>query len=136
MKSLKELDCYMIFEQNKVLNMINGFLVHGIGKEIVYDNGQPNIVKAFVYRNKEDSEKAAITWANSNRKSLWNYKEHKNNKKKNKEKTEKEYTIEYVDVYEGGMSKTTIKADSSDEAVEKFEAQSDGCAVVYVKEKK
>ena len=46
------------------------------------------------------------------------------------------YLIDYVDVYEGGCGHTTIEADSSDEAVEKFEAQSDGCAVVYVKEKK
>ena len=46
------------------------------------------------------------------------------------------YKIDYVDVYEGGMAHTTIKADSSDEAVEKFEKQSDGCAVVIIVEVK
>ena len=80
-KSLKELDCYMIFEQNKVLGMINGFLVHGIGKELVYENGSPNIIKAFVYNTRKDSEEAAVAWANNNKRSLRNYKEHKNNKK-------------------------------------------------------
>ena len=44
------------------------------------------------------------------------------------------YKIDYVDVFEGGMGHTTIEAGSSDEAVEKFEEQSDGCAVVIVKE--
>ena len=46
------------------------------------------------------------------------------------------YKIDYVDVYEGGMAHTTIEADSLDEAVEKFEEASDGCAVVIIKEVK
>ena len=44
------------------------------------------------------------------------------------------FKIEYVDVYEGGMSSTEIEATDHDDAVKKFEEQSDGCAVVYVKE--
>ncbi len=48
----------------------------------------------------------------------------------------KEYIIEYVDVYEGGMSKVVVRAIDPDEAIKKFEARADGCAVVYVKEKK
>ena len=46
------------------------------------------------------------------------------------------FKIDYVDIYEGGMAHTTIEADSSDKAVEKFEKQSDGCAVVMIKEVK
>lgn len=44
------------------------------------------------------------------------------------------YKIDYVDVLEGGCGHTTIKADTQEEAEEKFEEQSDGCAIVIIKE--
>ena len=46
------------------------------------------------------------------------------------------YKIDYVDIFEGACGHTTIDADSREEAEEKFEEQSDGCAIVIIKEVK
>ena len=43
------------------------------------------------------------------------------------------WKIDYVDVYEGACGHTTVEADSREEAEEKFEEQSDGCAIVIIK---
>ena len=46
------------------------------------------------------------------------------------------FKIEYVDVYEGTMSWTKIEALTMESAEKKFEEQSDGCAIVIIKEVK
>ena len=46
------------------------------------------------------------------------------------------FKIDFVDVYEGGMGHTVVEADSREEAEAKFEEQSDGCAIVIIKEVK
>ena len=45
------------------------------------------------------------------------------------------FKIDYVDVYEGGCGHTEVEADSREQAELIFEEQSDGCAIVMIKEK-
>lgn len=44
------------------------------------------------------------------------------------------FEIMYVDVYEGGGSTTRVVAPTARDAEKKFEADSDGVAIVYIKE--
>ena len=46
----------------------------------------------------------------------------------------KTFKIDYVDIYEGGCGHTTVDATNQEEAEKKFEEQSDGCAIVIIKE--
>lgn len=63
-KTLAERNCHMVFETNKVLGAINGYLVK--------TDGTAGFIKAFIYDTNEESEAAATLWANNHPRSLKN----------------------------------------------------------------
>ena len=73
-KTLQELDCYIQFKWNNVMNCWNGCLTRNHEAYAPKVGKTYNFIKCFVYQTKDECIKAATKWANANRTKLHNYK--------------------------------------------------------------